>query len=341
MATIPLTRGQFLLPFVAILDDSGAPASSILERFRLPPALEEKNGLYVPLLPAIRFVEAAGKAQGIEDFSFLAAQRLQYSHLRDKTRALVALSPTLLVALQHACDLAPREDTILSMWVERHVDHVRVCNRLSGVHPVPHLEHAQWLQLIFAIYIVRQFAGPDWAPDTIAFEAQYTPGRATQALWPNVKFISGQKASWISVPISHLGLSAQASASSAPLPGPDEDPSGYDIAQQIKLLLPAYLDGRPPTLEVIAEMAGVSSRSLQRKLHGTGFSYSDILDTVRYEKASKLLAGTDSKIIDIAYASGYTDPAHFSRAFRRMSGTTPRQFREQFRMAQLAALVEP
>jgi AraC-like DNA-binding protein len=36
----------------------------------------------------------------------------------------------------------------------------------------------------------------------------------------------------------------------------------------------------------------------------------------------------DAKIIDVAYATGYADPAHLARAFRRMAGVTPREFRE-------------
>ena len=58
----------------------------------------------------------------------------------------------------------------------------------------------------------------------------------------------------------------------------------------------------------------------------------DLVETARYEVASKLLRDTDSKIIDIAFSSGYADPAHFTRAFRRISGITPRQFREQSRL---------
>ncbi|BCP51737.1 hypothetical protein K32_03540 [Kaistia sp. 32K] len=283
-------------------------------------------------MPAIRFIEAAQRSQGIEDFGFLATQRLHYSHLRDKTRALIEHSPTLLVALQHACKWAAREDTILSLWIEHHVDHVRICSRLSGTSALRHLEHSQWLQLVFPVYIVRQFAGPDWMPDTIAFEARYTPGRATLALWPNVRFLSGQHASWISVPIAHLSLSIRAGASIPPPLDTEDGPSGYDIVELIKLMLPAYLDENTPTLAVVAEMAGVSTRTLQRKLYHIGLTYSDILETVRYENASKLLRSTDSKIIDIAYSSGYTDPAHFSRAFRRISGVTPRQFRDRSRL---------
>ena len=332
MANITLTRCQFLLPFTGVLDDIGAPTSSLLERFRLPSSLGEKSDLYVPLMPAIRFMETAQKSQGIEEFGFLASQRLHFSHLREKTRALIAHSPTLLVALRHACRWASREDTILSMWIEHDDDHVRICSRLVGTTGLLHLEHAQWIQNICAIYIVRQFAGLDWMPATIAFEARYTPSLVTQSFWPNVRFLSGQPAAWIDVPISYLSLSNRSNEVS-PSPHDDENgPSGYDIVELVKLMLPSYLDERIPALAEVAEMASVSARSFQRKLSHVGLTYSDLLDTVRYENASKLLRDTDSKIIEIAFSSGYTDPAHFSRAFRRIAGVTPRGFREQSRL---------
>lgn len=331
MADIPLTRGHFLLPFVGILDDIGAPTDSLLERFRLPSSLEEKGDLYVPLLPALHFVETAQRTQGIQDFGFLATQRLHFAHLREKTRALIAHSPTLLVALRHACHQASREDTILSMWIEHQADHVRVCSTLAATSGIRHLQHAQWLQNIFSVYIVRQFAGLDWMPTTIAFEARYTPSPATQSSWPNVRFLSGQHAAWISFPISLLSLSNRSTSFFPPPCDHEGGPSAYDIVELLKLMLPAYLDGAIPTLADVAEMAGVSARTFQRKLANVGLTYSDILDTVRYEHAIRLLRDTDSKIIEVAFSSGYTDHANFTRAFRRISGVTPRQFREQSR----------
>ncbi|MGY6250731.1 helix-turn-helix domain-containing protein [Bosea thiooxidans] len=331
MADIPLTRGQFLLPFVSILDDIGAPTETLLERARLPSSLAEKSDLYLPLLPALRFVETAQRNQGIEDFGFLAAQRLHFSHMRQETRALIAHSPTLLVALRHACHAASREDTILSMWIEHDADHVRICSRLAGTGLL-HLKYAQWIQNIFSVYIVRQFAGPDWMPTAIAFESSYAPSPATRSRWPNVRFLSGRHAAWISVPIALLSLPNR-SVSSFASPRENEDgPSAYDIVELLKLMLPAYLDERTTALADIAEIARVSTRTLQRKLAHIGLSYSDLLDSVRYENASRLLRDTDCRIIDVAFSSGYTDPAHFSRAFRRISGVTPRQFREQSRL---------
>lgn len=331
MANIPLTRGQFLLPFVSILEEIGAPTEHLLERSRLPSSLAAKSDLYLPLVPALRFVETAQRRQGIEDFGFLAARRLNFSHLREKTRGLIGQSPTLLVALRHACYWASREDTILSMWIEHDADCVRVCSRLAGTAGLLHLKHAQWIQNVFSIYIVRQFAGQDWMPTAIAFESSYLPGPATRACWPGVRFLSEQHAAWISLPVDLLRLSNRSTAVVAPPSGPERDLSGYDMVETLRLLLPAYLEDRKTALSDVAGIAGVSPRTLQRKLACLGLTYSDILETAKYEAASRLLRETDCKIIDVAFASGYSDPAHFSRAFRRMTGTTPRQFRQQSR----------
>jgi len=331
MNGIPLTRCQFLLPFAEIHSEIGAPTAALLSRFRLPTSLEERFDHYIPILPAIRFAEAAQRSQGITDFGFQAARRLQFCHLSEQIRTVIGYAPTLLTALQQVCKWAPLEDTILSMWLERCDDHVRICSKLLGTTGLLHLEHSQWLQNVFPIHIVRQFAGPDWSPATMAFEANYTPGRETQALWPNTRFLSGQHASWIDLPVSLLSLPNPASDVPPSSADDGELPSGNEIVATLKLMLPSYLDEGVPTVQEIAELAGLSVRSFQRKLATMGLSYSGLVDMVRFENAAKLLRRTDAKVIDVAFASGYTDPAHFTRAFRRISGVTPRQFREQWK----------
>ncbi len=331
MNGIPVMRCQFLIPFTVIHDEIGAPTEAFLARFGLPTSLEEKADHFIPLLPAIRFAEAAQKSQGITDFGFQASLQLQFCHLSEKLRAIIDHSPTLFVALQQACKWAPLEDTILNLWLERCDDYVRICSRLIGTSGLPHLEHSQWLQNIFIVHIVRQFTGSDWNPSTIAFEANYMPGLQTQASWPNTRFLSGQHASWIDVHVSQLSLPNL--ANELP-PNPCEEEAQTfpnEIVRTLKLMLPSYLDEGVPTITEIAEMAGISVRSFQRKLSNMGLSYSGLVDVVRFETAAKRLRDTDAKIIDVAFSCGYADPAHFARAFRRISGTTPREFREQWR----------
>jgi AraC-like DNA-binding protein len=328
-----LTRCQFVIPFADILDDLGAPTEALLSKCLLPTSLGEKGDLFVPILPTIRFAEMAQRSQGILDFGFQAARNVQFAHLSDKVRALIVHSPTLLSALRLTCKWASLEDTNLSMWLECWDDQVRVCSKLIGTEGIPHLEHSQWLQLVFPIHIVRHFAGAQWNPATIAFEAQYVPGLEAQAAWPDSRFLAGQHASWIDVPVSILGRSGPPGEVQALPDSIEEGPSEYELVSLIKLMLPSYLDEGPPALAEVAEMAGLSGRSLQRKLSQAGFGYSDLVDAVRFDNARKLLHDTDSRIIDIALSSGYTDHAHFTRAFRRMTGVSPREFRAQSREA--------
>jgi AraC-like DNA-binding protein len=331
MSGIPLTRCQFLIPFVEIQNQIGAPTAALLTKFRLPTSLEEKADHYVPILQAIQFAEAAQRAQGITDSGFQASRLVQFCHLSEKLRSRIAYSPTLFAALHQVCRWAPLEDTNLNMWLERHDDHIRICSRLAGTTGLLHLEHSQWLQNVFPVHIVRQFARQDWAPATMAFEARYTPSLETQAFWPNTRFLSGQSASWIDVPVSFLSLPNLAHEPPPNLSEDDVGPSDVELIGALKLMLPSYLDEGAPTVAEAAEMAGISVRSFQRKLSSAGLSYSGLIDVVRFENAVKLLRDSDAKVIDIAFASGYADHAHFTRAFRRISGVTPRGFREQWR----------
>ena len=329
MTAIPLTRCQFLMPFAELHSEIGGPTAALLAKFQLPTSLEEKADHYVPLLPAVRFATAAQQKQGLSEIAFRAAQKTSFDHLSDAMRTRIGHSPTLLLALEQMCKWAPVEDTNLRLWLEPCGANVRICSRLLGTEGIPYLEISQWLQNIFVIHIVRQFAGASWSPGVIAFEAAYAPGIEVQSHWPTTRFMSGQKASWIEVPLHFLSHLNRTDVLGSNSPETERQPFGSDVVSVLRLTLPSYLDEGGPAITQAAEMMGLSVRSLQRKLSLAGLTYSGLLEQVRFNNAIKLLSGTEHKIIDVAFSSGYADPAHFSRAFRRISGVTPREFRDR------------
>ena len=248
--------------------------------------------------------------------------------MSDPLQAAVRHAPTLLAALQQWCRFVQFEDTFVRFWLDRHEDHLRICSVISGTAGMLHLEHTQWVQNVMTVQLVRQFAGPPWAPATIAFEARYTPSVETQSQWPNTRFLSAQQSSWIDVSTELLSLPNPAMDVR---PGPVRDefqPMCTDTVSMLRLLLPSYLDERVPNIAEVAEIAGASVRTLQRELAAVGLTYSSLIDQVRFGKAVSLLRAADAKIIDVAFATGYANPAHFTRAFRRVAGVTPREFRE-------------
>jgi transcriptional regulator GlxA family with amidase domain len=58
-----------------------------------------------------------------------------------------------------------------------------------------------------------------------------------------------------------------------------------------------------------------------------GHSLSDHLRNLRIGEGRHLLETTSLSIGEIAQAVGYTDPAHFARAFQRVTGTSPTEYR--------------
>ena len=51
-----------------------------------------------------------------------------------------------------------------------------------------------------------------------------------------------------------------------------------------------------------------------------------MLDTTRRELALEYLTAGEHTLADITFLLGFADQSNFTRAFRRWTGTTPRQF---------------
>lgn len=81
--------------------------------------------------------------------------------------------------------------------------------------------------------------------------------------------------------------------------------------------------------EAVALRLKVSPRTLKRRLAEQGTSYSDLLDTLRQERAALLLEDPELSVQEIADRVGYSDNANFTRAFKRWTGLTPQAFRSR------------
>lgn len=60
-------------------------------------------------------------------------------------------------------------------------------------------------------------------------------------------------------------------------------------------------------------------------------SVSEIIETRKLIEAKNLLMSSDRPIADIGYELGYSDKAHFSHTFKKKSGQTPSEFREEMK----------
>jgi AraC-like DNA-binding protein len=81
-------------------------------------------------------------------------------------------------------------------------------------------------------------------------------------------------------------------------------------------------------MDAVAGKLGMSRQTLFLKLKAEGTTFEKLLDDLRQRLALEYLGGKKVSINEIAYLVGFSDPAAFSRAFKRWTGKSPRAMRE-------------
>ncbi len=88
------------------------------------------------------------------------------------------------------------------------------------------------------------------------------------------------------------------------------------------------------SLEALSREANVSSYYLSRLFREeTGETFMEYLTNLRLCKAKKLLESTEQSVKELCQAVGYADPNYFSRIFKKNTGLTPTEYREEVRQS--------
>lgn len=93
-------------------------------------------------------------------------------------------------------------------------------------------------------------------------------------------------------------------------------------------LLPALHTGKA-SMTLIAREMGVSRQTLFRRLKAEHVTFEQVLDDLRHRMAVDYLTGGKTSITETAYLLGFSEPAAFSRAFKRWTGVSPRNLRRE------------
>ena len=77
----------------------------------------------------------------------------------------------------------------------------------------------------------------------------------------------------------------------------------------------------------LAQKVNMSRTILHKKLKKiTNLSASHFINHIRLKKAMNLLIKQDKNISEIAYITGFSDPAYFTRYYKKIFGKTPKEF---------------
>jgi AraC-like DNA-binding protein len=126
---------------------------------------------------------------------------------------------------------------------------------------------------------------------------------------------SGERPSHANAFVAFLGSVAKAIEAGAK---PRETPFRREVEQRIEPLLAAG----PVRIDQVARPMGLSRQTLYRRLKAEGSTFEKVLDGLRRRLAVRLVRER-LPVKEVAYRLGFSDPAAFSRAFKRWTGTSP------------------
>lgn len=325
---IPLVRANAFAPFVGFLNEIGAPLERLLCKARMPPVLFDDPEALLPVMSGYRFAELAARQEKIEDLGVVIGRRASSFDL-GVFGALLRETSTVYEYLKTGVRLIGGYSGGTRLWLTPESGALRLNQYLTGP-PSPGRCIADLYTLVLTVNTLRQLLGPTWSPPEVCLMAGNEKLHGDCGVFGSAQLITGQSHSSFTIPRSVMQMSMP--------PWHDKSMSGRDTglagqrmptdfkASAEQLIASLLTDGYPP-IESAADAAGMSSRTLQRRLAEAGTSYSGLVSDTRLRMAKAWLTDSDMPVAEIAATLGYNEATNFARAFRRQTGTSPAAYR--------------
>lgn len=330
--SIPVHRVAVLHPFTQFLRSVGANVERGFQQAGLPYCALEQVENYVPSHGYYAFLVNMAQTEGIEDLGFRVGHQFGADCADPNMVRLLQQSTTLYSALLNASEVINRTVTHcrVGLFRPKNGDYSYFYHRPSCKTDNPAIAQIGWFGVTTLIGTVQVFTGPHWKPTEIGVMTNRVPSRFIREQFPNTRIRQTQHYSYIALENALLSLSPRNAEDTTPASAIGRaEPFSNDFIGSLEQVLYSYVRENNLDIELVANICNMSKRTLQRKLEDTGTSYSRLLDLAHFKYASRMLKDSDINVTDIAHQLGYNDMSHFCRAFRRITGVTPSEYRVQ------------
>ncbi len=326
MHPIPLVRARYAHAFAVALDELGAPAEQLLRAHRLSPELIGNQDGLITAHQLWSFAGAAAQRTGLPELGLLAGKVPVVEH--GDFGKTVYRAITLYDAIRTFCCNAAIEYSRADFYIMQDEHAAWFCRgRIDG--EAVQRQQVELYVLIMMVDTIRLGAGAHWQPANLELQTNDRRGLKDVPLFRNSNVRFGCPVTRVAVPRSLLSRQLHgdmvAFARAKNVPADINMPT--DLGGSLRRVLKHYVGHEKFTLEIAAEIIGTTPRTLQRHLRQAGLTYQKLVDQLLFELALPLLEDEQIKLLDIALTLGYSDGAHFTRAFRRWAGVSPSDYR--------------
>jgi AraC-like DNA-binding protein len=326
---IALVTAAFAEPFRIAMQNNGIDPEWYFRQNGLPLADLEDPASLIPQKPFWRLVNQVATSEGIPDFGMQVAQTMPWIEI-ETMRPLLIAQPDLKSLLTTFCDIASSQSSNVTFALSCE-DETCSFERL-GRPLIGNDIQMELYRLTSMIELVQVFTGRGWRPVSVRLLMDDNKIAGVNRILAGIELSFAQNCTAIVFPAELLDAPRRATARRKISPGSaasnnENLKTRTDIISALRKILINYVTEENLSINLIADVAGMSARSLQRVLKSQGFSYRDLLDETRLNYAVKHLQNPSTDIGDIAKHLGYSDAAHFTRAFKGWTGVSPSTYR--------------
>lgn len=329
MPSIPFTRVSALTPFIGFSETIGGPTDRLLCKAHISSKLLEEPEALVPLTSTYRFVELLSRHENIENLGAILGERTSAFGLGAFGAALQGAS-TVGEYMQTGIRLIGSLSSGERFWISEEDTDLRLNQYLPGPDCYGR-SLADVYTLAITISMLRRCTDASWSPGEIRLMAGGEQLLGDRRVFGNAQIITGEPHSSFTFHRSLLQRAMSGVHRNKQQDGtisPDMSqtlPKGFKAS--IEQLIIMLLNDDSPTIQVTAELAGLSPRTLQRRLAEEGYTYSSLQTEIRMRLAREWLTDSDMPVAEIASTLRYNDASNFARAFRRLAGVSPQTYR--------------
>ena len=218
------------------------------------------------------------------------------------------------------CDLATQEYSKADFFVRPTWNGI-VFGRKAIIGELEQIRQVELYVLELLFETIRSILGPSWHPKVLNLQSSHAPELETIASPSEQILRFGQPETEIFLDNSEITFGAKA------LPRFSAGQKD-NVTDAVLSLIRTYLFDLRLSLTFIARLLHINERQLQRDLQKEGSNFTHILRREKIHCAIELLSDPGNTIGEISNCLGYSNQAHFTRAFLTSMGTTPSQFRK-------------
>ncbi len=303
----------------------------VLAQAGLSPALFTNPDHTVPMAQLGRLLALAETATGRDDLGLLIADGVNASNL-GLVGFLLHQAPDVRTAIEDLVRYLHHTDRSAVPWF-RTADGIATLG-YSIIEPnVAALEIIYDGAIAIARNVLRGLCGPQWQPSLVTISRRRPSSGQHYERYFAAPVAFDAEATSISFPECWLetrietGDAALRQMLHEQIDLVDAEQTG-GTPEQVRRLLRGLMMAHRGSIEDVARLLGISTRTLARRLDESGTSFRVLTEEMQFEVGRQLLENTAMSVTQIAFVLGYSEVSAFSRAFRRWSGTSPLAWRE-------------